>query len=171
MTAKLAPTAAPHQDFDKLSGELFRLVRLMERSHARYAARQPDGLERAAFLLLVQLVKCGPQRLSTLADAVHSDVSTVSRQVAALVKSGLVERRADPSDGRASLVAASELGERTFQARRRRRNEMFAELMADWSVIDRRQLRTLVSRFNDDFEAFFLPTTGTTRTTNPETTE
>ena len=39
-----------------------------------------------------------------LAAAVHSDPSTVSRQVAALVRAGLIERQADPEDGRASVL-------------------------------------------------------------------
>src|SRR5262249_38679467 len=95
----------PHRDFDLISGELFRLSRLLERSRARFAARRPDGLERAGHLLLVYLVEHGPRRLGALADAVHSDISTVSRQVSALVKLGLVERRADPDDGRVSLLA------------------------------------------------------------------
>ena len=145
-----------YEDIDLLNGELFRLLRLMERGHARYAAQQPDGLERAAYLLLVHLVKDGPQRLSALAEAVHSDVSTVSRQIAQLVKLGLVERRSDPSDGRASLLAASAQGELTFQAKRQRRNELVAELMIDWSETDRRRLCKLISRFSDDYERFFL---------------
>ena len=148
--------AVSYEDIDLLNGELFRLLRLMERGHARYAAQQPDGVERAAYLLLVHLVKDGPQRLSALAEAVHSDVSTVSRQIAQLVKLGLVERRSDPSDGRASLLAASDKGEHTFHAKRQRRNQLVAELMADWSEADRRRLCQLISRFNDDYECFFL---------------
>src|ERR1700709_2706144 len=93
-------------EYDQLSGELVRLNRLLERAQARFSGHFPHGVERAAFILLVPLVKDGPRRLSTLADAVHSDVSTVSRQVAQLVKLGLVVRQPDPSDGRASLLPA-----------------------------------------------------------------
>ena len=39
-----------------------------------------------------------------------ADPSTVSRQVASLVKAGLVERQADPDDGRASILVPTELG-------------------------------------------------------------
>jgi DNA-binding MarR family transcriptional regulator len=145
-----------YTETDRLTGELFRLTRLIERVHARYAARWSDGVERAAYLLLVQLVTDGPRRLSALAEVVHSDTSTVSRQVAQLVRLGLVERRADPADGRACLLAATGTGEAHFQEKRRRRNESFDALLADWPDRDRRHLRELVSRFNDDFEHYHL---------------
>jgi DNA-binding MarR family transcriptional regulator len=145
-----------YTELDRLTGELFRLTRLIERVHARYAARWSDGVERAAYLLLVRLVTDGPTRLSALADAVHSDTSTVSRQVAQLVKLGLVERRADPADGRACLLATTAAGEEHFQDKRRRRNESFDALLDGWSARDRRRLRELVSRFNDDFEDYHL---------------
>ena len=145
-----------YTELDRLSGELFRLTRLIERVHARYAARWSDGVERAAYLLLVRLVTDGPIRLSALAAAVHSDTSTVSRQVTQLVKLGLVERRADPADGRACLLAATEAGEEHFQVKRRLGNESFEALLDGWSDRDRRRLRELVSRFNDDFEHYHL---------------
>lgn len=144
------------QELDRLGGELYRLLRMMERVQARQAARAPDGLERATYLLLVHLVTDGPRRLGALADAVHSDASTVSRQAAALVKLGLVERRADPDDGRASLLAATDDGVRVFEDKRRRRNELFDQLLAGWTEEDRHTLGDLLARFNDDYERFFL---------------
>ena len=68
-------------DTDALSRELVRLVRLVDRSRADFAAQCRDGVERAAYVLLARLVGEGPQRLSALAEAVHSDPSTVSRPV------------------------------------------------------------------------------------------
>jgi DNA-binding MarR family transcriptional regulator len=145
-----------YTELDRLSGELFRLTRLIERVHARYAARWSGGVERAAYLLLARLVTVGPSRLSALAEAVHSDTSTVSRQVAQLVRLGLVERCADPADGRACLLAATPAGREHHQVRRRRRNESFDALLAGWSDRDRRRLRELLARFNDDFEHYHL---------------
>jgi DNA-binding MarR family transcriptional regulator len=149
-------------EFDLLSAELVRLGRLLERVHARFSAQFQDGVERAAFLLLVHLVRTGPQRLSALAEAVHSDVSTVSRQVTQLVRLGLVAREPDPSDGRASLLAATERGHESFEAKRRRRNQNMAGVLAGWSADDRHQLCTLLGRFNEDFENFHLRGTPST---------
>jgi DNA-binding MarR family transcriptional regulator len=137
---------------DEVSGQLIRLVRLMERKQAQYQADHPDAVERATYLLLVHLVKGGPRRASALAEAVHSDPSTISRQVAQLVRLGLVERTADPEDGRATVLAATDEGRRVFEENRRVRNERIAEMLADWSVADRRNLAELLGRFSTAFE-------------------
>ncbi len=139
---------------DRLSHELIRLNRLMERAAAQHHTHQGDGLERAAFVLLAHLVKGGPQRASALAESVHSDPSTVSRQTAQLVRLGLIERQADPLDGRACLLAATAEGERVFERKRRWRNEHFAAMLADWPVGDLDALQGLLSRFNTDFENY-----------------
>ena len=66
------------------------------------------GVDRSTIFLLKALAMHGPRRSSELAAAVHSDPSTVSRQVAALVRDGLIERQADPEDGRASVLVPTE---------------------------------------------------------------
>lgn len=147
---------AADTEYDQLSGELVRLGRLLERAQARLSAHFADGVERAAFILLVHLVKDGPRRLSTLADAVHSDVSTVSRQVAQLVKLGLVVRAPDPTDGRASLLAATDHGRRAFEEKRALRNRTMAQVLSGWSPEDQAALRRLLVRFNDDYERHHL---------------
>lgn len=87
---------------DRIGHELIRLIRLIERG--KVAKAREDGVERAAYVLLARLVIEGPHRSNALAEAVHSDPSTVSRQIATLVRIGYVERRPDPADGRASLL-------------------------------------------------------------------
>jgi DNA-binding MarR family transcriptional regulator len=143
-------------EYDELSGELTRLNRLLERAQARLRAHSADGVERAAFILLVNLVQGGPRRLSALAGAVHSDVSTVSRQASQLVELGLVERTPDPSDGRASLLAATDDGRRAFEEKRAHRNRDMAEVLSGWNPDDRATLCRLLGRFNDDYESHRL---------------
>ena len=137
---------------DDVSAQLIRLVRLMDRRQAQYQAEHPDAVERATYYLLVHLVKGGPQRASALAESVHSDPSTISRQVAHLVRLGLVERTADPEDGRATLLTATDEGRRVFEENRRMRIERFAEMLSDWSVADRRTFAELLGRFTTAFE-------------------
>jgi DNA-binding MarR family transcriptional regulator len=137
---------------DDVSGQLIRLVRLMDRRQAQYLAEHPDAVERATYYLLVHLVKGGPQRASALAESVHSDPSTISRQVAHLVRLGFVERMADPEDGRATLLTATDEGRRVLEENRRMRIERFAEMLSDWSVADRRTFAKLLARFTTAFE-------------------
>jgi DNA-binding MarR family transcriptional regulator len=145
---------------DAVGTQLIRLVRLLERGHAQYQAEHPDAVERATYHLLVHLVKDGPRRASALADAVHSDPSTISRQIGHLVKLGYVERTADPVDGRATLLAATDEGRRVFEENRRLRNESIARMIAHWDPDDRATLSDLLSRFTTDFEDYRARTGG-----------
>jgi DNA-binding MarR family transcriptional regulator len=139
---------------DAVSTALIRLVRLLERLRAQYQAEHPDAVERATYLLLVHLVKDGPRRAGALADAVHSDPSTISRQIGHLVKLGYVERTADPEDGRATLLAATAEGRRVLEENRRLRNERFSQILASWSDADRAALSAMLGRLAVDIETF-----------------
>jgi DNA-binding MarR family transcriptional regulator len=128
------------------------MVRL-NKMHACVSAQMGKaGMDKAAFVLLANLAHLGPSRSSALAEAVFSDPSTVSRQVAGLVKDGLVERRADPEDGRASVLVATESGQRLLRERRRMRNEAIARMFEDWSGQDWSTFTGLFERFVDTYE-------------------
>ncbi|NUT98279.1 MAG: MarR family transcriptional regulator [Saccharothrix sp.] len=123
------------------------LVRL-NKMHACVASHlSKTGMDKASFVLLANLSQLGPSRSSALAEAVFSDPSTVSRQVATLVKEGWVERRADPDDGRASVLAVTDAGQRLLEERRAQRNKAIARMLADWSEGD-------LTAFIDHFERF-----------------
>lgn len=141
-------------DADALGRELVRLMRLVDRTRADFAAHCRDGVERAAYVLLARLVADGPQRLRALAEAVHSDPSTVSRQVAHLVALELVQRDPDPQDGRAARLTATEAGRRVFDEHRRIRNRHTAAVLAGWPAPDVQRLVALLDRLNTDFEDY-----------------
>ena len=132
-----------------LSAEVVRLVRASHGMRAQIHAAKPDGIEWAGSMLLFHLCKDGPQRSSALAAVVCVDPSTVSRQIGDLVDLGLVERRADPHDGRATLLAATAAGEARYQLLHERRDRAFAVMLADWSHDDVSALVDLLRRLND----------------------
>lgn len=137
---------------DQLGHQLVRFIRLVGRATAHFAASWQDGVELPSYLLLARLVTDGPQRLTALAEAVHSDPSTVSRQTSSLVRHGLVKRQTDPADGRACLLLATDEGERVFHHNRRERNKHIAQLISNWSAEDQRMLVFLLDRLNSSFE-------------------
>ena len=112
----------------------------------------PEGDSSPQFLL-VKLAHLGPSRASELAEQVCADPSTVSRQVAHLVKSGLVERRADPDDGRASILVPTELGLAKVREFSSRRGRTLAPVVAGWSQADRDDLVRLLHKYTDGIEA------------------
>ena len=143
---------------EALSDQVLRLTRTAGAMKSQLAARHTGaedghGIEWAAYALLFQLVTDGPKRSSALAEAVCVDPSTVSRQVAELVKAGLVERVPDPADGRASLLVATERGGAVHAMRRERRVATFGRIVADWPADDVATLTDLLARFNDSFVA------------------
>jgi DNA-binding MarR family transcriptional regulator len=115
------------------------------------------GFDRSAIILLKALIHMGPSRSSVVAAAVHSDPSTISRQVASLVRDGLVERRADQEDGRASLLAATPAGIALLEEQRRRMGISLARVVQHWAPEDIGRFVELFERFVADHESY-LPT-------------
>src|SRR5829696_6019412 len=111
---------------EQLATAVSTLLRLMHPLKAAVREGAPGGgHDRSALLLLFPLVH-GPCRPGVLAEQSHADPSTISRQVAELVRRGLVERQADPSDGRASLLAITDAGREVCEQVRTLRRELLA---------------------------------------------
>ncbi|MDQ2884406.1 MAG: MarR family transcriptional regulator [Actinomycetota bacterium] len=127
---------------------LAQLIRLVERA----AAARGEDLDRPSFMLLHTLICLGPSRVTMLAAAVHSDPSTVSRQAAHLVDMGLLERRADPADGRASLLAITDAGTALLERARQRRDDRIAAITGSWEPAEREQFADLIDRFTAGYE-------------------
>jgi DNA-binding MarR family transcriptional regulator len=130
---------------DRIAQELGRLTRIFT------SLRRQQG-DIAVTHVLVQLIEQGPKRVSAIADAAGIDQSTVSRKAAELVAAGLVERRPDPLDGRAHLLAVTSAGAQLCEHGRLKRNELVASVLADWTDESRRQLADLLGRFADDIQ-------------------
>lgn len=84
--------------------------------------------------LLHVIRRFGPLRQSALAGCVHTDPSTISRHVTELVGEGLVQRQADPDDGRASLLALTDAGLTAVEDMREARDSRLASVLDDWST-------------------------------------
>lgn len=105
------------------------------------------GQDTLDFTLLIRLANQGPMRASDLADQLCADPSTVSRQVASLVKAGLIERKADPRDGRASILVPTATGLTRVGNFVQLRGQVFAPIVAHWSADDRAVFIRLLSEF------------------------
>lgn len=98
-----------------------------------FAALKADQGTSARHLLHV-VRRYGPMRQSALAEHVHTDPSTVSRHVAELVGDGLVERQADPEDGRANLLALTTAGLEVVVTMRDARDARVAAALDGWTT-------------------------------------
>ncbi len=149
-----ASTASDRAHVASVADNVVELVRTFARARARLLAAAEHDVEWSAHVLLKCLHTEGPMRAGALAECLRSDPSTVSRQVAPLVKSGLLERRADPDDGRASLLVLTPKADAVLADHDRARLEYFAEIVADWSDTDLEQFAAMLHRFTDGYAAF-----------------
>ena len=142
-----------HEAYVRLEREIGLLLRRARAISARLARELHPDLEGAAYGLLALLQDTGPLRASDLVAKVGLDKSTVSRQVANLVDLGLVDRAADPVDGRAQVLTPSaEASARLARIRDARRARWEADL-ADWPAEDVARLGELLGRLNSIGEA------------------
>jgi DNA-binding MarR family transcriptional regulator len=148
---QVVPMAISLETASQLSTELVRVMKLFQ-SLRQNAPKLHPGVEPASYPILFNLVG-EPRRVSLLADCVHSDVSTVSRQVTLLVSHGLLDKVADPLDGRAFMVSLSAEGEALVERLKASRGEWFRLMLHDWEPAEAEAFGDYLERFATSFEA------------------
>jgi DNA-binding MarR family transcriptional regulator len=131
---------------ERLTAGVAQLVRTVKHLGSRVASDLYGDLPSFGWALLVPLEQGGEQRCSALAAQVGVDVSVASRQVSALERSGYVQRRPDPVDGRASLISLSAAGAGALAHTRDVRSQWAGEALADWTEDDARQFTALLEK-------------------------
>ena len=144
----------PVEDAAAVADHFIRLNRCFARVKMRFLAAAQHNVEWSSHLLITTLAVEGPMRASALAEHLQADPSTVSRQVATLVKEGLVERRADQDDGRASVLAVTAKGAEVFRDHKRLRNEHYQHMLSGWTGEELQAFAGYLSRFTDRIEDF-----------------
>ncbi|MFE9372962.1 MarR family winged helix-turn-helix transcriptional regulator [Streptomyces sp. NPDC006711] len=135
---------------EKLERELMLLSRCQVLARRE---RDPDRLERSAYLLLSRIDTEGPMSIGQLAEAFGLDTSTVNRQTAALLRCGLAERVADPDGGVARKLRITGEGGRRLAEDREVNRSCLARIVADWSPEEIRELADVLVRLNRSAEA------------------
>lgn len=120
----------------------------------RFRRRRGAGttIDPGSFWLLRSLLGRGPVRPTDLAATMGLDISTVSRHLAQLHRTGLVERSPDPEDRRAQRVQLSRAGETEVDAALAARRALLERSLTDWSDEDVVSLHGLISRMLADLE-------------------
>lgn len=126
--------------------ELVKLVRHLE-TFARRSSLYVR-VDRAGYLAMRVLQDLGPVSTNVLAQALHLDASTVTRQIAPLERGGLIERRPDPADGRSSSIALTAEGRRCMSDVKQERLRCIEALVSDWDGADQTGLAAALTRLN-----------------------
>jgi DNA-binding MarR family transcriptional regulator len=96
------------------------------------------------YKVFTTIVKHGPISPSTLAETLFADKGQVSRTVRELEEAGLIDRTADPADGRSTRLTATPEGIERLVAARSADPDELHDRLADWNVSDIRTLTRLL---------------------------
>jgi len=102
------------------------------------------ALQRLSFTtlsVLHTLASSGPKRLSELTASEQVTQPAITQIVTKLERDGLVERRPDPSDGRATLVQITEKGAAVVSGRRAERVARLTELADQLTPAERKAIQ------------------------------
>lgn len=127
-----------------LEYELAFLVRRLE----AVRRRNDFELERAHYLLLLLLEKEDGQSVGSLAEQVNLDASTVTRQIAAMQHSGLVDKQPNPDDRRGGFMTLTDKGREAIARTRQLRLERVERSFHGWKDSERLEFARLMSYFN-----------------------
>jgi DNA-binding MarR family transcriptional regulator len=126
-------SAASRRRLNEAISALSRLTR-SRKLDALHAERAGVPLNFAAYSVLGRLVAAdGPVGLGELGRQAHMPPNALSRQVRVLEDAGYLVRRADPYDGRVSLVEASDRGRDAHRRLRQANEAMLARQLDDWT--------------------------------------
>ncbi|MFJ6893276.1 MarR family winged helix-turn-helix transcriptional regulator [Streptomyces hokutonensis] len=112
------------------------------------AGRLHPELSLVSYTLLSHLEERDGRRATDLAAHYALDKSTVSRQVAALERAGLIERRPDPEDHRVQVLHLTDAGRRILAQVTENRHAAFRERLADWPEEDLQRFAGYLERYN-----------------------
>lgn len=142
------PQSASNPDWQdavrELESEFGELSARMRQVMAARADRLQPGMLPGTYKVFTTIVKHGPITPSALAETLVADKGQVSRTVRELERSGLIERTADPADGRSTRLTATPNGVERLAAARSADPHALQDRLADWDVSDIRTLPRLL---------------------------
>ncbi len=130
----------------QLLSEMVEIGRTLQASAQH--SRAGGGLTGTKFGVLQQLRR-GDARLGTIAEHLAISAPVASRAVDALETEGLVWRRRDPEDARASLISVTDSGHAYLTEREGYVVDKFAAALADWSAADAEKAIGVLQRLNE----------------------
>lgn len=141
------PTLDESDREDSLSESFWAVARRLR--HLSRETLAPWDLSPSHSRALGVLVRHGGMRLSELSDHLHIAARSTTEVIDALEQRGLVERRPDPHDRRATLAQLTEQGEKVGEAIRSARHVEAERIFGSLSQTDREHLSRILRTLRD----------------------
>jgi DNA-binding MarR family transcriptional regulator len=133
---------------------------MTRRTLARLAARESGQMVDLALADVVDAVEEGPEHpdqeitVGLVADRLGIDPSRASRLVTASIKAGYLRRVASQADGRRIQLELTPSAEKIVATAHQVRQDLYDQLMHDWSGQDRASFAELLNKFTDALTQF-----------------
>lgn len=137
-----------HNSASEILVELVRTLRLFRATGQHQGQQSISGTKVG---VLRYLMHCD-ERSSEIAQRLFLSPSVVSRAVDALEADGLVARRRDPDDARASLISITDRGRADLGRRQQVIAERFAEILAEDTEHSATETLVLLRKLNDHLD-------------------
>jgi len=142
---------APEGSLAELEAEMAALWQLRKARARDLAHLLHPRLDPTALPLIATLGMSGAMRPTDLVRTLHLDPSTISRQLAAVERLGLVTRVPDPSDARARLIDLTPAALEQVTSYRDRLMGQWRRSLTGWPPGDVEQLTKLLHRLRQNW--------------------
>jgi DNA-binding MarR family transcriptional regulator len=131
---QVAPELGPEQAAAEIRGTLALLYRRIRQTKQLGELTLPESAA------LSRLQHAGPMTGATLARLERISPQSIGATVAGLEAKDLIQRTADPADGRRVILSLTSAGDATVEARRSARDQQFTRALGTLSAEERAQL-------------------------------
>lgn len=142
--------AAPVDDrmlaLTALEAEFGELITHFRRRIAANAERLSPGMLPSAYKTFTTIARCETTSASRLAEILLMDKGQLSRTLRELEELGLIARRPDPEDRRATLLSPTPEGRERLAHARRPQEGILMTALSEWEVDDIHTLTVLLKR-------------------------
>ncbi|WP_026859498.1 MULTISPECIES: MarR family winged helix-turn-helix transcriptional regulator [Jeotgalicoccus] len=127
--------------------EIAMMVRALRSRIAETDKKQE--FKRASYLILLLISKNGPMGVKSIAEKLHLDISTVSRQAADLMEDEMLKKKKSETDRRSYLYEINNKGWDTIAHIRQGRKQRFAKMIDEWEDTEIEDFAHLLQKFNN----------------------
>lgn len=135
------------ESLELLELEIAMMVRALRTRTVELDKKQE--LKRASYLILLLISRNGPMGVKNIAEKLHLDISTVSRQAADLMQDEMLEKKQSETDRRSYLYDINDKGRDMIEHIRQGRKQRFAKMIDEWEETEIEDFARLLQKFNN----------------------
>ncbi|MGO1923591.1 MAG: MarR family winged helix-turn-helix transcriptional regulator [Jeotgalicoccus sp.] len=135
------------ESLEVLELEIAMMVRALRTRTDEFDKKQE--LKRASYLILLLISRNGPMGVKNIAEKLHLDISTVSRQAADLMNDEMLEKKQSETNRRSYLYDINNKGWNMIAHIRRGRKQRFSKMINEWEDTEIEEFAHLLQKFNN----------------------